>query len=79
MDARLNVDDEKEYDRNVIYTCCSKSSMLFIKFVAQCVISFIALIFSFAMLLYHPSSNDSLYFSIIMLIIGVFIPSPSHK
>lgn len=70
--------DSKEYA--AIPTCCSHSSLAFLRFAAQYLILFIALIFSFVMLMIHPEQNNAIYYSIITLSIGVAIPNPRvHK
>ena len=55
--------------------CCSKSSAQFIKYMVQVVVSLTILVFAIAMV--STGHDDSVYWSLITLIIGVFVPSPS--
>ena len=58
-------------------TCCSKTKSSFLKFVSQLFVSLIILIYSLTMV--ALGRNDSVYYSLITLIIGVYIPTPKHE
>lgn len=72
---RLGVvaDDEPK----VWNTCCSKTEPSFIKYMAQLAVS--ASVLGLAMTKIASGSTDSLYPSLLMLILGVYIPTPSHE
>lgn len=55
--------------------CCSRSSAQFIKYMVQVVVSLTILAFAIAMV--STGHDDPVYWSLITLIIGVFVPSPS--
>ena len=57
--------------------CCSGSSSHFIKYAAQVLVCFAMLIFSLVNI--SLGHNDPVYWSLLMLIVGVFVPSPSLK
>jgi len=67
---------EGEEDR-VWETCCSKSSSSFLRYVSQLVVTLAVLSLSIGML--AGGSNDALYPSLITLILGVYLPTPTHK
>jgi len=55
--------------------CCSKSSSTFIKYLVLVLVSLTILIFAIVMI--ATGHDDSVYWSLVTLIIGVFVPSPS--
>ena len=55
--------------------CCSRSSAHFIKYMVQVIVCLCILIF--AIINISLGRTDSVYWSMITLIIGVFVPSPS--
>ena len=55
--------------------CCSNSSAHFIKYIVQVVISMTILAFAIAMI--ATGHDDAVYWSLITLIVGVFVPQPS--
>lgn len=57
--------------------CCSKSSSNFIKFSVQVTTSMSILGFAIGMI--ASGNNDPVYWSLITLIMGVYVPSPSLK
>lgn len=63
---------EPEQDWSV---CCSKSSSHFIKYMVQVLVSVTILIFAIVNI--SLGKTDSVYWSIITLIIGVFVPAPT--
>lgn len=67
---------EGEEDR-VWETCCSKSSSSFLRYVSQLIVTLAVLSLSIGML--ATGSTDALYPSLITLILGVFLPTPTHK
>lgn len=58
-------------------TCCSRSSSRFVKYLVQVVVSIIILIFAIVNI--SLGHNDPVYYSLLTLIVGVFIPSPTLK
>ena len=67
---------EGEEDR-ILQTCCSKSSSSFLRYVSQLIVTLAVLSLSIGML--ATGSNDALYPSLITLILGVYLPTPTHK
>ena len=55
--------------------CCSNSSSHFIKYIVQVVISITILAFAITMI--ATGHDDAVYWSLITLIVGVFVPTPS--
>jgi len=55
--------------------CCSHSSSYFIKYLVQVIVSMTILVFAIAMI--ATGHDDAVYWSLVTLIVGVFIPSPS--
>jgi len=57
-------------------TCCSKSETSFIKYMVQAVLAGMIIIFSMVQLM-TGAKNESLYFSLISIILGLFFPHPT--
>jgi hypothetical protein len=55
--------------------CCSNSSSHFIKYLVQVIVSITILAFAIAMI--ATGHNDAVYWSLVTLIVGVFVPSPT--
>lgn len=55
--------------------CCSNSSSRFIKYLVQVIVSMTILAFAIAMI--ATGHDDAVYWSLVTLIVGVFVPSPS--
>ena len=55
--------------------CCSNSSSHFIKYMVQVIVSMTILGFAIAMI--ATNHNDAVYWSLVTLIVGVFVPSPT--
>lgn len=73
-------DPVKSIDSNLdteYNTCCSKTKSSFLKFISQLFVSLIILVYSLTMV--AIGRNDSVYYSLITLIIGVYIPTPKHE
>jgi hypothetical protein len=68
----VNDDDDKQYT-----ICCSHSSVGFIKYSSAFVISLGILTFSFIMIGMHPTSDNTIYFSLISAIMTLFINPPN--
>lgn len=66
-------------DSQPVYACGSGTPFYFIKYVILVGISVIILTFCIYQIIAHPSDNNSVYFSLISVIIGIFAPSPSSK
>lgn len=64
-------------DDHVWQTCCSKSSSSFLHYVSQLVVTLGVLSLSIGML--ASGSKDTLYPSLLTLILGVYLPTPTHK
>ena len=62
VEIKMDNDDDKQYT-----ICCSHSSVGFIKYSSAFVISIGILTFSFIMIGLHPSSDNTIYFSLISL------------
>jgi hypothetical protein len=58
-------------------TCCSKSSSSFLHYVSQLIVTSSVLALSIGML--ASGSKDALYPSLITLVLGVYLPTPTHK
>jgi len=75
-EVKINVvnddDDDKQYT-----ICCSHSSVGFIKYSSAFVISLGLLTFSFIMIGMHPTSDTTIYFSLISAIMTLFINPPN--
>ena len=69
---RDSIEMDTEYN-----TCCSKTKSSFLKFISQLFVSLIILVYSLTMV--AIGRNDSVYYSLITLIIGVYIPTPKHE
>jgi len=57
--------------------CCSHSSKSFIKYVVTVIMSIIVLVFSIYMIATNPDSDNSIYFSLVSSIIGMYMPQPT--
>lgn len=55
--------------------CCSNSSAHFIKYIVQVVVSLTILAFAIAMI--ATGHDDAVYWSLLTLVIGIFVPQPS--
>jgi hypothetical protein len=55
--------------------CCSNSSSHAIKYLVQVIVSMTILAFAIAMI--ATGHNDAVYWSLVTLIVGVFVPSPT--
>ena len=66
--------DDDHIEWNV---CCSKSSKSFIKYVTTVMMSVIVLIFCIVMIFSNPDNDNSIYFSLMSSIIGMFMPQPT--
>ena len=72
IDVKITDDVDKQYT-----ICCSHSSVGFIKYSSAFVISLGILTFSFIMIGLHPSSDNTIYFSLISAIMTLFINPPN--
>lgn len=80
IDIKDDVKDDidKKDDEHVEWTvCCSHSSKAFIKYVSTVMMSVIVLIFCITMVILHPERDNSIYFSLISTVVGIYIPSPT--
>lgn len=81
IEDQINEDQQKK--EMWISRCCNsekKISKELIKYISQLSISLIILVFSMIQLSKKDDiNNQSLYVSLITLIIGVYIPSPEHR
>jgi len=58
--------------------CCSKTDVTFIKFMVQVTLGFSVIIFSMIQII-RGVDNDTIYFTMISTVFGVFVPHPSMK
>ena len=58
-------------------TCCSRTESSFVRYVAQLVVSLIALVFAVVMV--STGHTDPYYYGIITLVVGLFLPEPKHR
>ena len=65
---------EAEPDENWAI-CCSNSSAHFIKYMVQVVVSLTILAFAIAMI--STGHTDPVWWSLLTLVIGIFVPTPS--
>jgi len=72
-EVRVAVHDDDPNETWAI--CCSNSSAHFIKYIVQVVISITILAFAIAMI--ATGHDDAVYWSLVTLIVGVFVPTPS--
>jgi len=79
----MDIVEDKKDDEIVdeYHICCSKSSVGFIKFATQFIISMTVMIFSMIMISMDPEKDNSIYFSLISGILTLYIPPPTlaHK
>ena len=61
----------------VWHTCCSKTEPEFVKYVSQLVVS--AAVLGLAIVKLAQGNQDALYPSLLTLILGVYVPTPTHK
>ena len=66
---------EANHDELEWVVCCSNSSSHFIKYLVQVIVSMTILGFAIAMI--ASGRDDAVYWSLITLIVGVFVPSPT--
>ena len=69
-------ENEHKLNDDVDVICCSKTKFGFVKYVVQLSIASSVLCFSIVML--ALDNKDPMYYSLITLVIGVFLPSPKR-
>ena len=57
--------------------CCSNSSSQFIKFAMTAFFCFSVLLFSIIMIINHPDSDNTIYFSLISSILSLYMTPPN--
>lgn len=84
MEEQKNIDieEDKHIDNDidtskVWNTCCSHSSVNFIKYITTVSMSVIVLIFCIVMIYSNPQNDNSIYFSLLSSIISIYIPNPT--
>lgn len=71
---------EIETNENKEVFCCSNTQPIyFIKYLMMCSICIIVLIFSILRIILSPCDDNVISYSIITMIIGVFVPTPTIK
>jgi hypothetical protein len=85
----MDIEEQKEinnntrsYDSTWISRCCKMNKEIskpLLKYIVQINITMILLIYSMIQLNKEDSKSRELYISIISTIIGIYLPSPSHK
>lgn len=68
----IDVADAQEID-----LCCSNTPWYVVKYFVLVSISVVILTFCIYNIIAHPADNNTVYFSLISMIIGIFSPSPS--
>ena len=63
--------------KEVYDTCCSKTSVGFVKYFSTLLISFSILIFCFVQIARNEDDDNTIYFSLISAIMTLFFPAPS--
>lgn len=63
-------------DIQSIDLCCSKTPFFMIKYSVLVTVSLLILIFCIIQIILNPADANTIYFSLIAHILGVFIPSP---
>ena len=58
------------------HVCCSKTEPSFVKYVAQLMVT--AAVLGLAVYKLSIGSTDALYSSLLTLILGVYVPTPTH-
>jgi hypothetical protein len=71
-DKHVDIGTSKEWN-----TCCSHSSVNFIKYITTVSMSVIVLIFCIVMIYSNPQNDNSIYFSLLSSIISIYIPNPT--
>jgi NADH:ubiquinone oxidoreductase subunit 2 (subunit N) len=74
---RVEVEDDVHEDDVQWRICCSHSSKSFIKYVVTVIMSIIVLVFSIYMIATNPENDNSIYFSLLSTIIGMYMPQPT--
>ena len=75
--VEVNNDDDVHEDDVQWQICCSHSSKSFIKYVVTVIMSIIVLVFSIYMIASNPENDNSIYFSLMSSIIGMYMPQPT--
>ena len=73
----IEVETESQEDDVQWQICCSHSSKSFIKYVVTVLMSIIVLVFSIYMIATNPENDNSIYFSLMASIIGMYMPAPT--
>ena len=78
----IDIDEDKHIDNDIDTskewsTCCSNSSVNFIKYITTVSMSVIVLIFCIVMIYSNPQNDNSIYFSLLSSIISIYIPNPT--
>ena len=78
-DSKIDVNDVPDNgDGLEWHTCCSKSSVNFIKYIVTVIMSIIILLFCIIMIISsEPNADNSIYFSLISSILTLYVPSPT--
>ena len=80
-DSKIDIDDVPDTnpdDQLEWHTCCSKSSVNFIKYIVTVVMSIIILLFCIIMIIgSEDGADNSIYFSLISSILTLYVPSPT--
>lgn len=56
--------------------CCSSTPFFFTKYIVLVSVCLLILVFSIVQIILKPADANTIYFSLIAHILGVFIPSP---
>jgi hypothetical protein len=75
MEQKINIEPD-DPDERIWTTCCSRTESSLLKFITQVVMSFGIL--AFAMIQLLLGKNDPIYINLILIITGIWLPSPRH-
>lgn len=77
----LNAENKQDLppEMRKVHICCSESPFFFVKYIVLVLISIILLFFCMAQIIRFPDSPNTIYFSLISMVVGLFVPSPSSK
>ena len=75
-EQKINVADA-DPDDHVWTTCCSRTQSSLLKFIVQVAMSFAILAFSIIQLIL--GKTDPIYINLILIITGIWLPSPRHE
>jgi hypothetical protein len=76
-ESKEKLTEPKEKPRQTWHVCCSETDPEFIKYVSQSIVS--AAVMGLAIIKLAQGSEDALYPSLLTMILGVYVPTPTHR